>query len=75
MNESPEAPTMSWECSTIPVNVEGFKPTAHLVVSSVTADPAKLKALEDILYGTADKEPRLPLPDEMVTLMGAISEK
>lgn len=74
VNDSPEAPTMSWECSTIPVNVEGFKPTAHLVVSSVTADSTKLKELEDILYGTAEKEPRLPLPDEMITLMGAVSE-
>lgn len=73
VNDSPEAATMSWECSTTPVSVNGFKPTSHLVIDSTTADPTKLKALEDILYGSASEEnsPRLPLPDEVATLMKA----
>ena len=71
VNDSPEAATMSWECSTTPVSVNGFKPTSHLVIDSTTADETKLKALEDILYGSASEGngPRLPLPDEVATLM------
>lgn len=70
INDSPEAITFSWELTTTPVTVAGFKPTASLVIDSTKADPAKLKALEDILYGTENEEPRLPLPDEIVELMG-----
>ena len=55
--------------STTPVSVDGMNPTAKLVIDSTKADPEKLKALEDILYGSADTEARLPLPDEITTLM------
>ena len=76
INDSPEAITMSWELTTIPVSVgEGFKPTAHLEIDSTKfkeAGATKLKALEDILYGT-DKEPttdaRLPLPAEILSIL------
>lgn len=71
INDSPEAITFSWEFSTTPVNVTGHKPTAHLEIDSKKADPAKLAALEAILYGGDDVEPRLPLPDEIKTLMTA----
>lgn len=70
VNDSPEAITFSYELTTTPVNVEGFKPTASVVVDSTKVDAEKLKALEDILYGTEDAEPRLPLPDEIVTIVG-----
>lgn len=70
INDSPEAKTMSWEFSTTPVTVEGFEPTSHIEIDSTTADKAKLKALEDILYGSESEEARLPLPEEVVTLMG-----
>ena len=76
VNDSPEAATMSWECSTTPVAVNGFKPTSHLVIDSTTADPTNLKKLEDILYGSASEGngPRLPLPDEVATLMKPAEE-
>ena len=73
VNDSPEAMTMSWECSTTPVSVTGMKPTAHLYIDSTKADATKLAALEEILYGSEDAEPRLPLPDEVVTLMSTES--
>ena len=72
VNDSPEATTMSWEVSTTPVNVKGFKPTAHVVIDSTKADPSKLAAFEDILYGKDGEpatKPSLPLPDEVTTLM------
>lgn len=68
VNNSPEAISFSWEVTTTPVNVEGFKPVSTITVNSLKADPDKLKELEDILYGTTDKEARLPLPDEIVTM-------
>ena len=71
INDSPEAITFSWEVSTTPVNVTGHKPTALLTIDSTKADPAKLTALEAILYGSEESEPRLPLPDEIATLMTA----
>lgn len=69
INDSPEAITFSWEVTTTPVSVAGFKPTASITIDSTKADKTKLKALEDILYGSTDSEPRLPLPDEIATLM------
>ena len=71
INDSPEAITFSWEVSTTPVNVTGHKPTALLTIDSTKADPTKLAALEKILYGDTDAEPRLPLPDEIANLMAA----
>lgn len=73
INDSPEAITMSWEVTTTPVAVDGFKPTASITIDSTEADSSKLAALEAILYGSSepDKEPRLPLPDEIKTLMTA----
>ena len=73
VNDSPEAATFSWELSTTPVSVskEGFQPTASITIDSTKADKTKLKALEDILYGIEENEPRLPLPDEVATLMAA----
>lgn len=74
INDSPEAITFSWEITTTPVNVTGAKPTASITIDSTKADPTKLAALEDILYGKDGEpanEPRLPLPDEIKTLMTA----
>ena len=79
INDSPEAITFSWEISTTPVEVSGFKPTASLVIDSTKVNEEKLAALEEILYGkdgTGDPQtgavaPRLPLPDEIKTLMTA----
>ena len=80
VNDSPEAITFSWELKTTPVNVTGFKPTACITIDSTKANPEKLTALEEILYGkdgtgdgglTGAVDPRLPLPDEIKTLMTA----
>ena len=72
INDSPEAITFSWEVNTTPVNVNGKKPTATLIIDSTKADKAKLTALEAILYGADSTEPRLPLPDEIATLMTTV---
>ena len=69
INDSPEVITFSWEVSTTPVNVTGFKPTASLTIDSTKVDAAKLASLESILYGSESEDARLPLPDEIATLM------
>jgi hypothetical protein len=70
INDSPEAITFSWEITTTPVSVTGFKPTASIVIDSTKVDAADLEALEEILYGTIDNDPYLPLPDEISSLFG-----
>lgn len=71
VNDSPEAITFSWEVTTTPVNVTGYEPTASIVIDSTKCDPVKLQDLEEILYGGEEEEARLPLPDEIVTVLGA----
>ena len=70
INDSPEAKTMSWECSTTPVNVANFEPTSYICIDSTTVEAQKLTALEKILYGDSTAEPKLPLPDEVFTTLG-----
>ena len=71
INDSPEAITFSWEVKTTPVNVTGHKPTASLTIDSTKVDKTKLAKIEDILYGAAEGEARLPLPDEIIQLIQA----
>lgn len=76
VNDSPEAMTFSWSITTTPVEINGFKPTAHIEIDSTKVDADKLKALEDKLYGSdgadgADGVSTLLLPDEIAALVGA----
>lgn len=77
INESPEAVELSWEFSTTPVSVsviKDAKPTATLDIIASQVDADKLSALEDILYGSGENEPRLPLPDEVFEILGMTAE-
>lgn len=77
VNDSPEAMTMSWEVSTTPVELEGFKPIAHLVIDSTKVAAAKLTTIKNKLYGTdpttdpvsEGTDPELLLPDDIVTIL------
>ena len=72
VNDSPEATTFSWELSTTPINAGNvLKSTAQLTINSLKVPAAKLKALEDILYGTTTMQARLPLPTEVIGLLSA----
>lgn len=74
VNESPDAITFSWEVDTVPVNVEGYKPTSIITIDTRKVDKTKLKDLEDVLYGTADAAPKLPLPDEVFEILETTPE-
>jgi hypothetical protein len=71
INDSPEAITFSWEVNCTPVEVEGFKPTASLVIDSTKVDAEKLAALEAKLYGDESTEAMLPLPAEIAAIFKA----
>lgn len=81
VNDSPEAITFSWELSTTPVNVKigdtEYRPTSLITIDSTkfTTEQAKAKlaAFEKILWGSTEADARMPLPDEVVTLLGAES--
>ena len=71
INDSPEAITFSWELTTTPVNVTGFKPTASLTIDSTKIAPEKLAAIEALLYGNESTDAKLPLPDEIAGILKA----
>ena len=71
INDSPEAITFSWELSTTPVEVNGFKPTSTITIDSTKIDAGKLKKLEDKLYGSETGEATLLLPNEIMALLSA----
>lgn len=68
INDSPEAIAFSWTIATVPVAVEDLRPTSIVTVDSTVVDADALAALETILYGSVGVDPRLPLPDEVVTI-------
>ena len=69
INDNPEAITFSWEITTTPVAVTGYKPTASITIDSTKVDATKLETLEDMLYGTAQAEPTLPTPDTVISTL------
>jgi hypothetical protein len=68
INDSPEPITFSWEVTTTPVNVTGWKPTASLTIDSSKVDATALATLEDFLYGTVGSDPSLPLPSAVLAI-------
>ena len=72
LGERSDASTFSWGISTRPVKFEdaafGLKYGAHIVLDSREVYPWAMAALEEVLYGTADAEPRLPTPRELLDI-------
>ena len=69
INDNPEAITFSWELSTVPVPVEGFSPTASLVIDASKVDEGKMELLENALFGDESNEAKLLLPNEIMELL------
>lgn len=72
INDSPEPVTFSWEFDTQAVDVEGYKPVAHIEINSTLVDSTKLATLEKKLYGDTDTEASLPLPSEILTMFPSV---
>lgn len=71
INDNPDAITFSWEVTTTPVNVTGFKPTSQITIDSTKVAEEKMTAIEALLYGSEQKEASLPLPDELAAVLSA----
>lgn len=69
INDSPEAITFSWELTTTPIAVGDFKPTACVTIDSTECNADKLTAFLAILEGSENADSRLPLPDEVASLL------
>lgn len=69
INDNPEAITFSWELSTVPVPVDGFSPTASLVIDASKVDEGKMQLLEDALFGDEQNEAKLLLPNEIMEML------
>jgi hypothetical protein len=66
VNDKPEAMAFSWDVTTTPVEVPGYKPTAVMSIDSTVVDAGGLASLENVLYGSAGVDPRLPTPEEVI---------
>lgn len=75
INDSPDAITFSWEISTTPVNVTGKKPTASVTIDCSKLTDAQVAAIESALYGDGETVGKLPLPDEIVTIINGAAGK
>lgn len=79
VNESPELQQFSWECSTTPAKVDGYKPTAHLIFDSTKLSENRMKKLEEILYGkdgegqTSGTSASLPSIQSLITQLAAVT--
>lgn len=74
VNDSPEAITFSWEFETVPVNVEGGNPTSCLMIDTRKVEKVAVAAIEKVLYGDEESEPRLPLPNEVASIISSASD-
>lgn len=73
VNDTPEAMTFSWTATTTPVALPAdlkLRPTAHIVVDSTKMSSDNLESLEAVLYGGDAESAKLPLPGELLTLLG-----
>jgi hypothetical protein len=69
LSDTAEPMDLSWDIETVPPAMSGVKPSAHLVISSLEADPAHLIAVENILYGIdGGSFPRMPTISELLTI-------
>ena len=69
LTETPSLAEFKWGLSSVPVKIDGYRPTAHLIFNSTTLDPVLLSSIEDILYGSDVSNSRLPSVDELISMI------
>lgn len=67
--ETTEAALFSWDAITVPLRIDGFRPSAYFEVDSREIKPQALTLLENVLYGTNTTLPRMPMPDEIAGIL------
>lgn len=71
VGENPEALSFSWDISTTPVPVTGYRPTAEVCIDSTEVDADKLAEVEAQLFGSENEDPTLLMPDEIIAILTA----
>ena len=61
--------TFSFSINAIPVLVEGYRPTAHIIIDTRKLTPQQIHKIETKLYGTVDSPPDLPNPQDIFDLI------
>lgn len=70
VNDSPEAGSFSFEITTVPVAVNGYKATSIITIDSTKVIKQNLEALEALLYGGDSSDASLPMPNVVLTTLG-----
>ena len=68
LSDSADPTTLSWNLTTKPPSITGYKPTAHLVIDTRTTSAEVLAEIEALLYGTEEDDATLPTPDEVIAI-------
>lgn len=69
INDSPEAITFSWEISTTPIEVTGYKPTSLVIIDSTKLTEAQLTAVNAAIYGSSAANSALKTPAQIVSII------
>lgn len=59
----------SWDIQAVPVRVDGYRPTAHVVIDTRHMDQTRLAEIEAMLYGTVDIVPSMPDPQVIFDML------
>lgn len=59
----------SWTINAVPIRVDGYRATAHIVINSRSVPLSKLQQIEDILYGTPSSAPMIPSPSTLLSIL------
>lgn len=60
---------MAWTINAVPVRVDGYRPTAHIIIDTRHMDENKISQLEALIYGDAVNEPAMPTPQAVFDLL------
>lgn len=72
ITDTPDPDIFEWTIFAVPDTTQtNIAPTAHFVINSWETDPAKVSAIEDIIYGTDSVDSRFPTVSELVTIVNS----
>lgn len=60
VDSSSQAISMTWDITTTPPEITGYRPSAHFIIDSRYTPKTLLSQFEGMLYGTAASEPFMP---------------
>lgn len=58
-----------WEIQAVPVRVNGYRATAHVIIDTRHMDPGKIEAIERLLYGDENTPAHMPSPETIFDIL------